>query len=279
MRSTHGSKEVPTTPLSHEVASFLHRCIERNLALATLSTYSQVLNRFAKFMQEYLPDVSSISQVRPAHLQQFRHHLRLVTASSGQELSLRTQAKYLAAIRSLLRYYSLETRVPVMPRDEVLLPKVSKPPAAPRLTRADLDRLLQQPNQSKPWGARDRAIIAMLATTGMRVGELCALNKRDIRPALLGLTPELELSIGGPAPRPVILDAHTQDLIKIYLGMRDDKHPPLFIRHKPGKAQTGEDGQQRLTRQMVDRMLSRYGQKAGLPSLPSARDIARVAKD
>lgn len=278
MNSAKGSKEVPTTPLSHEVATFLHRCIERNLALTTLSTYTQVLNRLTEFLHEHHPDVSSFSQVRPAHLQQFRHHLRLRSALSGRELSVRTQAKYLAAVRSLLRYYSLEAHVPVMSRDQVVLPRVAKGPVHPRISPAEVQRLLGQPDTSKPWGARDRAIIAMLATTGIRVSELCALNKRDLRLPSLAQQPTLEVIVPGPASRPIYLDAGTQALVKAYLEMRTDNYPPLFIRHKPGKTRSQEDNQHRLTRQMVDRMLSRYSRAAGLSTVASARDIARLAK-
>lgn len=277
MNSAKGSKEVPTTPLSHEVAKFLHRCIERNLALTTLSTYTQVLHRLTEYLHEHHPDVSSVSEIQPAHLQEFRHHLRLTSASSGRELSVRTQAKYLAAIRSLLRYCSQEARVPVMSRDDVVLPRVAKEPVQSCLSPDDIERLLVQPDVSKPWGARDRAIIALLATTGIRVSELCALNRRDAPFTSLGREPQFVVTVRGPHPRPIYLDTRTQDLIRTYLEMRSDSYPPLFIRHRPGKVTAEEDNQHRLTRQMVDRMLARYSMAAGLAVLASPRDIARLA--
>ena len=275
MSSSLGRKGVPTTPLSPFVDAFLGHCIDRNLSLATLDAYAQTLERFADFMQQHHPEVSSIAQVQVAHVQGFRRHLRQASAAAGRELSAGTQAKYLAAIRSLLRYYSVVQGQAVMLRDNIALPKLTRAGPPPRITRQDVQALLQQPDPRKPWGRRDRAIIALLVDTGLRVGELCALNRRDVRVDLLGKRPFLELSLPNAA---VGLGQEAQRLLKEYLDARDDSYQPLFIRHKPGKAQHTDDAQHRLTRQMIDRMLMRYARAAGLTVLPSARDLASIAQ-
>jgi integrase len=134
--------------------------------------------------------------------------------------------------------------------------------------------LLAQPDSSKPWGRRDRAIIAFLVDSGMRVGDLCAINRRDIRVDSLGRQSLLELDLPSGYVR---LGARAQALLKDYLASRDDHYQALFIHHKPGKTDDG-DRQHRLTRQMIDRMLSRYATAAGLAVLPSPRDLANATK-
>lgn len=278
MSSSPTRKGVPTTPLSAQVDAFLDHCIDRNLSLATLDAYEQMLRRFTEFMQEHHPEVASISDVQAMHVQGFRRWLRRTSARSGREIGLSTQAKYLAAIRSLLRYCSTEEGLVVMPRDVVKLPKTRGRVRAQRLAAHEVDKLLAQPDTRKIWGLRDRAIIAVLAATGMRVGELCALDRRHIREDLLGRRPSLDLALPGVRSRAAI-GLQSQTYLREYLEARTDHYAPLFIRHKPGKSRDNDDGQHRLTRQMVDRMLARYARTAGLSIVPSARDFAPPSRE
>lgn len=273
MSSSPTRKGVPTTPLSAQVDAFIDHCIDRNLSLATLDAYTQMLQRFTQFMQEHHPEVASISHVQATHVQGFRRWLRQSSARGGREISLGTQAKYLAALRSLLRYSSVEAGLAVLSRDVIRLPKADPRQTQRRLSSQEVAALLAQPDERKIWGIRDRAIIALLADTGLRVSEVCALNRRDIREELLGKHPGLDLA---PPSRTgsARIASQTQEFLKQYLEARQDHYPPLFIRHKPGKASDQDDGQHRLTRQMVDRMLARYARGAQLKVLPSARDFA-----
>lgn len=273
MSSSPTRKGVPTTPLSAQVDAFLDHCIDRNLSLATLDAYAQILHRFTQFMQEHHPEETSIAHVQASHVQGFRRWLRQASARSGREMGVGTQAKYLAAIRSLLRYFSTEKGMPVLSRDVVRLPRPKPRDPPPRLSPNDIATVLAQPDPSKIWGLRDRAIIALFADTGLRVSELCALDRRDVREELLGKAPGLELA-SPTGRRGAGLGLQTQGYLKEYLDARHDRYPPLLIRHKPGKSQDHDDAQHRLTRQMVDRMLARYARAAGLAVLPSARDFA-----
>ncbi|MBI4317264.1 MAG: tyrosine-type recombinase/integrase [Chloroflexi bacterium] len=275
MSSALGSKEVPTTPLSHQFEAFLDHCIDQNLSLVTLDTYGQVLARLNKWMYEHHPEVTSVSQIEVRHFQRFRRHLREASAAAGKEMSLRTQAKYLAVLRSLLRYYSLEARVPVISRDQIKLPKTQRSERGRELTQEDVERLLVQPDVSKLWGLRDRAIMALLAATGLRVSELCGLNRQALRARKGGTALEIT---GDRREASVALDSRTASYLQAYLAHRQDDYTPLFIHHKPGKPPDAADTQHRLTRQMVDRMLAKYAHAAALRKAPSARDLARCAR-
>lgn len=276
MGRTSTRKGVPTTPLSAQIDVFLEHCIARNLSLATLDAYRQMLGRFALFLSEHHPEVTSARDLRPQHILNFRLWLRRVTARAGAEASLSTQAKYVAAIRALLRYLAAEEGLDVIPTEAVQFPRGGKSSKSRRdarvLTNADVAHLLAQPDTRKIWGLRDRAIIALLADTGLRVSELCALDRRDIREDMLGRHRHL---IVRPKQRytAFAIGPDCQEYLRQYLAARSDRYIPLFVRHKPGKPREADDTQHRLTRQMVDRMLAHYARQAGLPILPSARDF------
>lgn len=249
-------------------------------SLSTIHTYGQVLASFTTWMAQNHPAVTAISQLKLNQLQQFRRYLRERSAAYGRELSPRTQAKYLATIRSLLRYYTTVQGELVLPPEQIRLPRVGREDDRPRrpLSRGDLQRLLEQPDVSKPWGLRDRAIIALLINSGLRVSELCSLNRSDVREDLLGQHPFLEVTVSPHARRirSIYLDAFTQEQLAAYLAVRQDRYPPLFVRHKPGKGKENDDPQHRLTRQMVARMLNKYAREAGLTTLPSAQQLRRA---
>lgn len=266
-------------PLMADSEAFLQHCLDRDLALATVETYRQVLSTFVAWMASNYPDVHSVTQISLSHLQHFRRHLRLSSAANGHEASPRTMAKYLATIRSLLKFYAVQQGAPVLVRDHVKLPAPAAKPTLRPLNNSELEKLLSAPPADRLWGLRDRAIIALLGRAGLRLNELCALNRRDIREELLTREPTMRLvvSAGPRESREVILDAETQRHLLDYLSRRCDHYPPLFIRHKPGKGADRDDPLHRLTRQMVNRMLVKYARQACLSSLPSAPSLRLAA--
>ena len=265
--------------LRSDVEIFLGHCVDSNLALCTISTYRQSLERLGHWMQVFYPEAHSVTDLRPAHLQQFRRHLREDSATYGHEISLRTQAKYLAIVRSLLRFYTIEARLEVMSREQIKLPKAEDKEATRSIQPDEVAALLDQPDPAKPWGLRDRALIAVLSSTGFRVSELCALDRRELRTDLMGRQARLSITVGH-GRRTAYLDERAQGYLLEYLGSRSDKYPALFIRHKPGKSADQDDSQHRLTRQMVDRLLAKYARRAALSVLPSANSFrARMARD
>jgi integrase/recombinase XerD len=275
------SCRLPNRPLSGEAQSFLDFCLDRDMAITTVETYAQVLSTFASWMEANYPQVSSVSQISLAHLQHFRRHLRLSSAAAGRELSSGTLAKYLSTLRSLLRYCSVQLGAAVVAREHLSLPQGGERPARQPVSRDDLDKLLASPPADKPWGLRDRAIVALLGLAGLRLNELCALDRRQVREDLLTREPTMTVAMsvaGGPrGSRQVVLDERSQRYLLDYLRSRHDNYPPLFIRHKPGKVAENDDSQHRLTRQMVNRMLVKHAKRAGLLCLPTAPSLRQGA--
>jgi len=270
---------VPSAPLAGDVNGFLDHCLDRDLALTTVETYTQVLSAFVAWMAANYPDVDSVTEITLAHLQHFRRHLRLTSAAKGRELKPRTLAKYLATLRSLLKYYAVHIGAPVLAREHVKLPVAPDRTQVQALNNQQLERLLATPPIDKLWGLRDRAIIALMGRVGLRLNEVCSLNRRDVREDLLTKEPQLRLivSAGPRADRPVMLDPETQRYLHEYLQARKDDYQPLFIRHKPGKGAAHDDPNHRLTRQMVNKMLVKYGRQARLTCLPSAPSLRQGA--
>ena len=262
--------------IDREIQEFLDHCLDVDKSIVTVESYRQVLTFFSRWISEAHPEVSSTASITVSHLQQFRRHLRLESAARGREMAPSTQAKYLSVLRSWLRYIRRSVGTKVI-GDEIPLPKRRSRSLPPRLSDEDLARLIAQPNPAKIWGARDRAIIAVLMSTGLKVSELCALDRRQIREDLLGSVPALPVVLPRGSRRSVILDERSQHFLRAYLEMRKDSYPPLFIRHKPGKRADNDDPEHRLTRQMVNKMLEQYSRAARLPFLVSPRMLRSSA--
>lgn len=267
-----------TLPLEREISDFLGFCLDTDKSLVTVESYRQVLRAFARWLQEHHPEVVSIAEVDLAHVQQFRRHLRQETAARGREMALSTQSKYLSVLRSWLRYAQREAKLPTLNRDQVVLPRRQASPRRSALTEADIERLLMEPDGRKIWGLRDRAIMAVLLCTGLRVSQVCALDRRDVREDLLGRVPRLPVRPRNRALPDVELDQTSQRLLQEYLAARRDSYRPLFVRHKPGKSLAEDDPEHRLTRQMINRMLETYSRRVGLPELVSPSMLGRSAR-
>lgn len=147
-----------------------------------------------------------------------------------------------------------------MAPDKIDLPKVSDRQIK-FLNGGQVDRLLNAPSISKVSGLRDKAILELFFSTGLRVSELVMLdrNKIDFDRREFGVVGK-----GGRA-RVVFLSARAADWIKKYLNARKDKYKPLFVRHK-GKIDPSEKGENmRLTPRSIQRMIKKYARKVKLP--------------
>ncbi|MBU4430900.1 tyrosine-type recombinase/integrase [Patescibacteria group bacterium] len=124
-----------------------------------------------------------------------------------------------------------------------------------------VEKLLNQPILSTRSGLRDRAILELLFSTGLRVSELVALNRSnvDIVSREFGV-----IGKGGRA-RVVFISKKAANLIDRYLRTRIDKYKPLFVRYA-GKYEFGADDESyRLTSRSIQRLVKKYVKKAKLP--------------
>ncbi len=253
--------------LKRDVAAFLDYCLDQNRSRKTVATYRQVLDDFVQWLAETAPETTCIAAVRRDQIQGYARHLRMRDDGVHGELSVRTRAKYLATIRSFLRYFAVETDVDVLPRDKVTLPRVGDHPPKAVPTPDNVRQMIDAHPSNTLAGCRDRAILGLLFSSGLRIAELCALDRRQVQEEHLGKGVLLEISIVGKGQhsRIIFVSDEAQRLLKAYLERRTDDDPALFVHTRPGKS-TSDNGKAsgRLTARAIQQMLRNVTRRLGL---------------
>jgi site-specific recombinase XerD len=128
------------------------------------------------------------------------------------------------------------------------------------VTSKELDRLLSGPSGSDEKSLRDKAILELFFSTGLRVSELCSLDIDDV-----DLTRD-EFSVRGKGEkvRLVFLSSAAKQAIKTYLGKRKDMKEALFVNLSPNSQSEGEKNSSRLTSRSIERIVKYYSTKAGI---------------
>ncbi len=231
--------------------------IEKQLSRYTIRNYAFYLRVFSDWVKRYYGDLA-LDKLDKKLVRSYRLYL----ARSKRNLSPVTQAYYVIALRSFLRYL-LRNDYEVMSPDKIELPKVR----GRRLKFLDfkqVESLMEQINVKTTKGLRDRAIVETLFATGLRVSELVSLNKEMVN------LEKREFGVKGKGGkvRVVFLSKRAVYWLESYLKERQDFYPPLFIRHG-GKMPEIDDpkaGEKlRLSVRSVQRIIRHYGLKAKLP--------------
>src|SRR3990167_8040785 len=146
-----------------------------------------------------------------------------------------------------------------MAPDKIDLPKVADRQVK-FLTGDMVERLLNSPSLSTIQGKRDKAILEVLFSTGLRVSELVKLDrdKVDLDRREFGVVGK------GNRARGVFLSSRAADFIRDYLNAREDNYLPLFMRHKGSFSPEISDEEVRLTPRSVQRMIKKYAKKVKL---------------
>lgn len=248
--------------------------IERNVSTLTIRNYRHYLERYLGFLSgtPLSSGVKSIvksasggktlepSAITSESVRQYRLYLSRYVDEHGISLKRVTQNYHLIAIRSFLKYL-LKRDIPVMTPDKIDLPKAESR-SLKFLEREAVDRLLAMPELSKKEGLRDKAILEVLFSTGLRVSELVSLNRDQIN------IERREFGVIGKGRRQriVFLSDTAADWLDRYLKDRTDTSKALFIRYS-GKTpdSTHPDESLRLTARSVQRLVEKYVKKARLP--------------
>jgi site-specific recombinase XerD len=251
-----------TASLLSVIDEFLDYClIEAGLAPLTLRTYRQVLSALAR----WLGPSATVDQLDRSAIRRWQHVLM-----TERGLDQTTYVKYISALRSLLTYLRAE-KLTDLSADDARLPKghIDLHAVQP-LTRDEVAALVGAADAATPWGRRDRAILTLLYSSGMRVAELCALDRKQVRVETLGAHGLVELPIVGKGRRPrvVFIDEVAQALLAVYLATRDDEFPALF---RPYRGRIRPDG--RLTPRMIQAAIDRYARLAGLSASPTPHTL------
>ena len=249
----------PQSELEKYIKDFLdHILVERNVSSLTVRNYSHYLLRLSKWLakRESNPKLSHITQ---DSIREFRLFLAQLTDRQGETLSKKTQSYHIIALRSFLKWL-VKNDKPVLSPEKLDLPKIGGH-SVKFLNGEQVDRLLNAPSLSTQAGRRDKAILEVLFSTGLRVSELVKLDrdKVDLDRREFGVVGK------GNRARVVFLSSRAADFIRDYLNARQDNYLPLFMRHKGSFSPEISDEEVRLTPRSVQRMIKKYAKKVKLP--------------
>lgn len=230
--------------------------IEKGWTVNTVQNYDHYLARFLNFLKNDNPAAITDSSVREFRLWLNRQSTGNNRAT-GDTLKKKTQNYYLIALRAFLKYLARQNVKSLSP-ERIELAKVTDR-QIDFISSAELDRLLAAPNGNDLKSLRDKAILATLFSTGLRVSELCSLP-RDIDLS----SDEFSIRGKGGKVRVVFLSDHAKNTLKAYLAKRDDMDDSLFVKIASEKHSGDESFP--LTRRSVERIVKHYANKAGIMS-------------
>lgn len=240
--------------LSEVIVDFLEYLeVEQNRSQKTAENYHLYLMRFVEFTEDI-----EIEKIDDEVVRKWRLWLNRYKDQQGQELSKITQSYHLIALRSFLKYCG-KRGFETLASDHIELPRVKRKQVS-FLQPEELKRLFDEIKPGTLIGLRDRAIIALLYSSGLRVSELTKLDRSHINLKRR----EFMVRGKGQKDRLVFVDDGSAELIEQYLSRRADSLQPLFIRYGGREAvdQSGDFG--RLTPRSVQRIVSNYARLAGI---------------
>ncbi|MDR1032726.1 MAG: tyrosine-type recombinase/integrase [Candidatus Nomurabacteria bacterium] len=239
------------------IADFLEYIeVEKGRSIKTAENYSLYLNRFIEYAGDELkPEQVTYDLVRKYHL-----WLNRYKNFSGEELSKRTQAYHLIALRGLLKFLARRD-IKTLDPSRIDMPKLDRK----QVTFLDNGEVAQMVNAVKvnsKASLRDKALIELLFSSGLRVSELIGLNRDHINLERR----EFVVRGKGGKDRPVFISETATKAIKEYLANRQDELPVLFVnnsKNAPGTHKT-DGNHRRLTTRSVQRIVQKYAKLAGI---------------
>ncbi|MBX4199422.1 tyrosine-type recombinase/integrase [Candidatus Saccharibacteria bacterium] len=228
--------------------------LEQNRSQKTIANYSHYLVRLSDFAGDI-----KLSDIDAELIRRWRLWLNRLGTNTSDELSKTTQNYHLIALRSFLRFCIKRGYDDVLPPDQIELARTKRPQVT-FLTPEELQRLASQPDLSTPVGLRDKAIIELLFSSGLRVSELVGLDRDHINLKRR----EFMVRGKGQKDRPIFISEEAAACITRYLEKRQDNTKPLFIRYSGSKKVDLSGNYHRLTARSIQRMIARYALLAGI---------------
>lgn len=232
--------------------------IEKNSSKLTIRDYRHYLEVFKNWYSPS-PQGKPIEDLKLADVRKYRVFLANKVDDKGNQLAKVTQNYYVIALRSFLRFL-LKNDIDALEPSKIDLPKTESR-SLKFLEREQVERLVTMPDTSKEEGIRDRTILELLFSTGLRVSELVSLNHEQINIERR----EFGVIGKGRKARIVFISDRAAEWIDRYLAARTDAFKPLFIRYSRGVDEDDEGEKMRLTVRSIERIVKKYVQMARLP--------------
>lgn len=235
--------------------------LERGLSSKSQENYSRFLKKFFDFLK-----LSKLESIKPHELETDHIWKYRLFLSRRAPLKKSTQNYYLIALRSLLSYFA-EKDIISLPPEKVKLPRDKSEKTVNYLTVEKVKKLLESPSTDTITGLRDKAILEVLFSSGLRVAELVSLDRSQVK-AKEGLK-SLEIGIIGKGghPRTIYLSERAVKWLREYLATRKDNEKALFINYR------GKKPASRLNVRSVERAVKKYVTLSGLPAVTSCHTL------
>ena len=236
--------------------------IEGGRSRFTSRNYELCLSRIVEFSYEYYPDKElKPEDITEEWLRKYRLWLNRfeIENSKGKTLSVTTQAYHLIALRGFLKYLAkrkIKSLDPVL----VELPRTHRPQVT-FLHVDEIERIFAEIPSDTETGLRDRAIMELLFSSGLRVSELINLNRDNVNLK----RKEFMVRGKGQKDRPVFISDSAAEAIEDYLAERKDSLPALFLNNSRNTPLQGTSGDyRRLTPRSIQRIIEKYVKAAGI---------------
>lgn len=228
--------------------------IEQNRSQKTIANYDHYLTRLSDFAGDEL----KVSDIDDELIRKWRLWLNRLGTNTSDELEKSTQNYHLIALRSFLKYCAKRDFATLAPA-KIELARTKRKQVT-FLNTDEVERLLSQPNTQGLPGLRDRAIIELLFSSGLRVSELVGLDKDHINLKRR----EFMVRGKGQKDRPIFISEDAANAVQTYLDRRQDTATPLFIRYSGSKKVDQSGNFSRLTVRSVQRLVAQYARLAGI---------------
>lgn len=249
--------------ISDLISDFLESLeIEKGRSTKTTENYGLYLARFLDLIIQDFPEGATVkpADLTPEILRKFRLRLNRFDDNQNHErLSALTQSYHLIALRGFLKYLA-KRGIKSLDPSLVDLPRAAKKQVT-FLHFDEVSRLLSEIPTDTETGLRDRAIIELLFSGGLRVSELCNLNRDSINLARR----EFMVRGKGKKDRPIFIDQTTAEHIEEYLNARTDTLPALFLNNSSNQNIPDTSGDfRRLSPRSIERIIGKYTRLAGI---------------
>lgn len=245
--------------LSEAIRQFLEHCeIEKNQSKRTLISYAHYLERFLEFSKNI-----EIEKINLPLIKKYRLHLNRYEFRPHETLSIKTQNYHIIALRAFLKF-CIKNDWEVMAPEKIDLAKIPERIVS-FLSRDELERLFEAIDIDKISGLRNRAILEMLYSTGLRVSELVNLNRQHVDLE----RGEFAIRGKGGKVRIVFLSDRAKEWLTEYLDSRDDNFDPVFLNHGRTRNKEKDDPDfkgeyRRLTEYTIQEMVRNTAYAAGI---------------
>ena len=227
--------------------------IEQGRSQKTIRNYDHYLTRLLDFAGDI-----QIKDIDAELVRKWRLWLNRLGTNTSDELGKSTLNYHLIALRSFLKFCA-KRDIPALNADKIELAKTSRKQVT-FLNEDELARIFTQPDTNTLVGLRDRAILELLFSSGLRVSELTGLDREHINLKRR----EFMVRGKGQKDRPIFISQEAADWLQLYMDKRQDNTRPLFVRYSGTKQIDRSGNFHRLTPRSVQRLVARYALMAGI---------------